>query len=157
FDQSSLYRGYTIQPFSPMAGTGLSSHELNQPGAYKEVTDLSVTAMFRVSSLEDQEKRAANARQANPHLPPSPAPLQNADLLAALETGTLYFLAWTTTPWTLPSNTALAVNPQFQYDIVETLNKYTGGRVFVILAHGLVERVFDKAEFAQSQSTWDGR
>lgn len=157
FDQSSLYRGYTIQPFSPMAGTGLSSHELNQPGAYKEVTDLSVTAMFRVSSLEGQEKRAANARQANPHLPPSPAALQNADLLAALETGTLYFLAWTTTPWTLPSNTALAVNPQFQYDIVETLNKYTGGRVFVILAHGLVERVFDKAEFAQSQSTWDGR
>lgn len=155
FDQNSLYRGYTIQPFSPMAGTGLSSHELNQPGAYREVTDLSVMAMFKVCAESEQQARTQGALSTNPSLPQAKPALENADFKAALSTGSLYFLAWTTTPWTLPSNTALAVNPNFTYNIIETLNKYSGSRVFVIVAEGLVAQVFNKQEFTEFQSTWD--
>lgn len=155
FDQNSLYRGYTIQPFSPMAGTGLSSHELNQPGCYREVTDLSVMAMFKVHSLSEQSARTQVAAAKNPQLPQAPVALQSEAFKSALETGPLYFLAWTTTPWTLPSNTALAVNPAYTYNIIETLNKYTGARVFVILAEGLVPEVFNKSEFSEFKSTWD--
>lgn len=155
FDQNSLYRGHTIQPFSPMAGTGLSSHELNQPGAYREVTDLSVMAMFKVCALDEQRKRTEAAAAKNPAVPTDVTVFQNEDFRTALGTGTLYFLAWTTTPWTLPSNTALAVNPAYTYNIVETLNKYTGARVFVILAEGLVDEVFTKTEFSRVQATWD--
>lgn len=155
FDQNSLYRGYTIQPFSPMAGTGLSSHELNQPGAYREVTDLSVMAMFKVCSPSEQAARTKTALTKNPALSKDVAALGNDAFKHALETGPLYFLAWTTTPWTLPSNTALAVNPAYTYNIIETLNKYSGARVFVILAEGLVPEVFNKTDFAEFKATWD--
>jgi isoleucyl-tRNA synthetase len=157
FDQNSLYRGYTIQPFSPMAGTGLSSHELNQPGAYREVTDLSVMAMFKVCAEDEQQLRTKAAQANNPDLPTAKAALQNPEFRHALGTGSLYFLAWTTTPWTLPSNTALAINPNFKYNIIETLNKYSGSRVFVILAEGLVPAVFNKQDFTEFQSTWDSQ
>lgn len=162
FDQSSLYRGHTIQPFSPMAGTGLSSHELNQPGAYREVTDLSVTAMFKISTASEQATRTRAAASNNPAspnaaVPPTPPALNDEVFNAALATGTLYFLAWTTTPWTLPSNTALAVNPAYTYNIIETLNKYTGARIFVILAEGLVAEVFNKTEFSEFKATWDSQ
>ncbi len=156
FEQNSLYRGHTIQPFSPMAGTGLSSHELNQPGAYREVTDLSVMAMFKVCPLTEQDARTKAALANNSTVPQERRALQNEAFRSALETGSLYFLAWTTTPWTLPSNTALAVNPAYTYNIIETLNKYTGERNFVILAEGLVPEVFNKTEFTEVQATWDG-
>ena len=99
YDKNLLYKGYTIQPFSPAAGTGLSSHELNMPGAYKEIKDTSAIAQFRIKGTENE-----------------------------------YFLAWTTTPWTLPSNTALAVGANINYVKVRTFNRYTGQPTLVILA-----------------------
>jgi isoleucyl-tRNA synthetase len=116
FDKGLLYKGYTIQPYSPAAGTGLSTHELNQPGAYREVKDLSMVAMFRL--LEGQS-------------------------CGALETDEeMFCLAWTTTPWTLPSNTALAVGPSITYCWIETLNPYTRLKIKVCLAEELVPRFF---------------
>src|SRR5690606_8159264 len=125
------------------------------PGAYREVTDLSVMAMFKVCAADEQTARTKAAAAQNPALPTSSAALQSGAFKSALETGPLYFLAWTTTPWTLPSNTALAVNPAYTYNIIETLNKYSGARVFVILAEGLVAEVFNKTEFAEFKATWD--
>ena len=113
-----LYKGYTIQPFSPKAGTGLSSHELNQPGTYRDVTDTTVTAMFET------------------HKDSLPSALQ--------EELPLYILAWTTTPWTLPSNTALTVGAKIDYVIVHTYNQYTGLPIRVLLAKKLVENQFYK-------------
>jgi isoleucyl-tRNA synthetase len=112
YDKNLLYKGYTIQPYSPKAGTGLSSHELNQPGTYQDVTDTTVVAQFKAnkSSL--------------------PKFLQNE--------GDVYFLAWTTTPWTLPSNTALTVGPKIEYVLVETYNQYTFEPIKVVLAKKLV-------------------
>ncbi len=117
YDKNLLYKGYTIQPYSPKAGTGLSSHELNQPGTYQDVTDTTVVAQFKAKpeSLPDF--------------------LQNE--------GDIYFLAWTTTPWTLPSNTALTVGPKIDYVLVETYNQYTFKPVNVILAKSLVTKQFD--------------
>ena len=117
YDRNLLYKGYTIQPYSPKAGTGLSSHELNQPGTYQDVTDTTVVAQFKAieSTLPDF--------------------LQNE--------GTIYFLAWTTTPWTLPSNTALTVGPKIDYVLVETYNQYTFEPINVILAKPLVNNQFD--------------
>jgi isoleucyl-tRNA synthetase len=117
YDKSLMYKGYTIQPYSPKAGTGLSSHELNQPGTYQDVTDTTVVAQFK-------------ANQAS-----LPAFLQNE--------GDIYFLAWTTTPWTLPSNTALTVGPKIEYVLVETYNQYTFEPMNVILAKKLVNYQFD--------------
>ncbi|MDT0606516.1 isoleucine--tRNA ligase [Croceitalea rosinachiae] len=116
YDKELIYKGYTIQPYSPKAGTGLSSHELNQPGTYQDVTDTTVTAQFKAveSTLPDF--------------------LQNE--------GTVYFLAWTTTPWTLPSNTALTVGPKIDYVLVETYNQYTFKPMNVILAKNLVSKQF---------------
>ncbi len=111
-----LYKGYTIQPYSPAAGTGLSSHELNQPGCYKDVTDTTVTAQFL--TLHDT----------------LPSFLQGQ--------GDVYILAWTTTPWTLPSNTALTVGPNIEYVLIRTYNQYTFRPVNVILARDLVNSVF---------------
>lgn len=111
-----LYKGYTIQPYSPAAGTGLSSHELNQPGCYKDVTDTTVTAQFL--TLHDT----------------LPSFLQGQ--------GDVYILAWTTTPWTLPSNTALTVGPNIEYVLIKTYNQYTFRPVNVILARDLVNSVF---------------
>ncbi|HPF11745.1 MAG TPA: isoleucine--tRNA ligase [Flavobacteriaceae bacterium] len=116
YDQGLLYKGYTIQPYSPKAGTGLSSHELNQPGTYQDVTDTTVVAQF---------KAVANT------LP---------DFLK--EFGTIHFLAWTTTPWTLPSNTALTVGPKIEYVLVQTFNQYTFEPIKVVLAKNLVDKQF---------------
>lgn len=110
-----LYKGYTIQPYSPAAGTGLSSHELNQPGCYREVKDTSAVAQFKLIRDEKSEF-----------------------IWTHVENGDVYFLAWTTTPWTLPSNTALAVGEKIEYVLVQTFNPYTFLPVNVILAKELV-------------------
>ena len=116
YKKKLLYKGYTIQPYSPKAGTGLSSHELNQPGTYQNVTDTTVVAQFKAMSDK------------------LPSFLQNK--------GDIHFLAWTTTPWTLPSNTALTVGPKINYVLVTTFNQYTFERINVILAEKLVEYQF---------------
>ena len=115
YDKGLLYKGYTIQPYSPAAGTGLSSHELNQPGCYRDVKDTTVTAQFRITD---------------------PKPEMTG-------WGTPYFLAWTTTPWTLPSNTALCVGPKFDYVCIRTYNIYTGDAISVVMAKALVPSYFD--------------
>ena len=116
YDKGLIYKGYTIQPYSPKAGTGLSSHELNQPGTYQDVTDTTVTAQFKAveSSLPEFLK-----------------PYDH-----------LHFLAWTTTPWTLPSNTALTVGPKIDYVVVATYNQYTFEPIHVVLAKNLVGKQF---------------
>ncbi|WP_291959605.1 isoleucine--tRNA ligase [Maribacter sp.] len=116
YSKDLIYKGYTIQPYSPKAGTGLSSHELNQPGTYQDVTDTTVTAQFK--AVEET----------------LPDFLQNE--------GTIYFLAWTTTPWTLPSNTALTVGPKIDYVLVESYNQYTFEPMNVVLAKNLVGKQF---------------
>ncbi|MEP3926349.1 MAG: class I tRNA ligase family protein, partial [Gilvibacter sp.] len=116
YSKGLIYKGYTIQPYSPKAGTGLSSHELNQPGTYQDVTDTTVTAQFK--AVEET----------------LPDFLQNE--------GTVYFLAWTTTPWTLPSNTALTVGSKIDYVLVETYNQYTFKPMNVVLAKNLVGKQF---------------
>ncbi|MFP3861177.1 MAG: class I tRNA ligase family protein, partial [Bacteroidales bacterium] len=115
-----LYKGYTIQPYSPAAGTGLSTHELNMPGCYKQVKDTSVVAQFKVKKDEKSEF-----------------------LFKDLDTD-LYFLAWTTTPWTLPSNTALGVGKGIHYVKVRTFNQYTHEPITVILAKDLLYKYFSK-------------
>lgn len=115
YEKGLLYKGYTIQPYSPAAGTGLSSHELNQPGCYRDVKDTTVTAQFRITD---------------------PKPEMTG-------WGTPYFLAWTTTPWTLPSNTALCVGPKFDYVCIRTYNIYTGDAISVVMAKALVPSYFD--------------
>lgn len=112
YDKGLLYKGYTVQPFSPAAGTGLSSHELNMPGTYRDVKDTSVVAQFKI--LQDEAS----------------APLFDS----REDDQELFFLAWTTTPWTLPSNTALSVGPKVRYVLVRTLNPYTQLPCYVILA-----------------------
>ncbi|MEY4866876.1 MAG: hypothetical protein RLY64_1130 [Bacteroidota bacterium] len=116
YNKNLLYKGYTIQPYSPAAGTGLSSHELNQPGCYKEVKDTSVVAMFEMK----ESSRTA------------------FELVAGATPGKIHFLAWTTTPWTLPSNTALTVGPNISYALVHTLNPYTQESIRIVLAEALI-------------------
>lgn len=116
YDKDLLYKGYTIQPYSPAAGTGLSSHELNMPGAYREVKDTTVVAMFKVLRNEA------------------------SDFLFEDETEDVRILAWTTTPWTLPSNTALSAGPEVDYVKVKTHNPYTSAPVSVVLASALVDK-----------------
>ncbi|MNK68470.1 Isoleucine--tRNA ligase [compost metagenome] len=121
YDKGLLYKGYTIQPYSPKAGTGLSSHEVNQPGAYRDVTDTTIVAQFKT-------------------LPETlPSFLQGF--------GDIHILAWTTTPWTLPSNTALTVGPKIDYVLVKTFNQYTFEPINVILAKNLVGKQFGKGFF----------
>jgi len=117
YDKKLLYKGYTIQPYSPSDGTGLSSHELNQPGCYKEVKDTSIVGQFKV---------------------------KKNDLFKGVE-GDVYLLAWTTTPWTLPSNTALVVGEKIEYVLISTTNKYTNLPVNVILAKDRVSAYFNQA------------
>ena len=117
YDKNLLYKGYSIQPYSPKAGTGLSANELNQPGTYQDTTDTTVVAQFKVI---------------NETLPNF---LQNE--------GPIYIIAWTTTPWTLPSNTALTVGPKITYVLVESYNQYTFEPIKVILAKNLVEKQFN--------------
>ena len=116
YGKGLLYKGYTIQPYSPAAGTGLSSHELNQPGCYRDVKDLTVVAQFKMKN-------------------PKPE---------MAEWGTPYFIAWTTTPWTLPSNTALCVGPKIDYVAVQTYNGYNGDKMTVVLAKPLLYTHFNK-------------
>ena len=118
YKKNLLYKGYTIQPYSPKAGTGLSSHEINQPGAYQDVTDTTIVAQF---------KTIKNTL---------PSSLQNLDQV--------HILAWTTTPWTLPSNTALTVGPKIEYVLVKSFNQYTKQPINVILAKNLVPKQFSK-------------
>jgi len=141
YDKKLLYKGYSIQPYSPKAGTGLSSHELNQPGTYQDVTDTTVVAQFLTPTLSKGEGDHSvwEAFKLSP-------PLEGS--------GEAYFLAWTTTPWTLPSNTALTVGLKIEYVLIETFNQYTFEPIKVILAKKLVDYQFagkfnqvnDKAE-----------
>ena len=116
FDKGLLYKGYTIQPYSPAAGTGLSTHELNQPGCYRDVKDTTVVGQFRITDPKPEMEGW----------------------------GTPYFLAWTTTPWTLPSNTALCVGPKIDYVAVRTWNAYTGEKMTAVLAKPLLYAHFNK-------------
>ena len=126
YQKNLIYKGYTIQPYSPKAGTGLSSHELNQPGCYKDVKDTTVVAMFKAN---------------NPATIASS--FQVGDEVSA-HTTDIHFLAWTTTPWTLPSNTALTVGPNIEYALVATYNQYTYEPITVILAKNLIGYQFSK-------------
>ena len=128
FKKGLIYKGYTVQPYSPKAGTGLSSHELNQPGTYKDVSDVSITAMFKIL---------------------------NSSLPKELETDSdLFFLAWTTTPWTLPSNTALTISKKINYVVIDTFNLYTEKPIRVLLAKDLINKVFDN-KFVEINSSKD--
>lgn len=120
YDKGFLYKGYTIQPYSPAAGTGLSSHELNQPGTYQDVKDTTVVAQFLLTETTQKIQLFGD----------SP----------------VHFLAWTTTPWTLPSNTALAVGPKVDYALVETFNQYTFKKINIVLATELIGAFFKKEE-----------
>ncbi|MEO0790645.1 MAG: class I tRNA ligase family protein, partial [Bacteroidota bacterium] len=134
YDKGLLYKGYTIQPYSPAAGTGLSSHELNMPGAYKEVTDTTVVAMF------DTQRETAEWLYSLPVAPPADA--EEVTVLGSPDSEKVYILAWTTTPWTLPSNTALTVGAKIDYVKVRTRNPYTEEEVDVVLAEALVGKWF---------------
>ena len=128
YKKGLIYKGYTVQPYSPKAGTGLSSHELNQPGTYKDVSDVSITAMFKIL---------------------------NSSLPEELETDSdLFFLAWTTTPWTLPSNTALTISKKINYVVIDTFNLYTEKPIRVLLAKDLINKVFDN-KFVEINSSKD--
>lgn len=126
YDKGLLYKGYTIQPYSPKAGTGLSSHEVNQPGAYRDVTDTTIVAQFK--TIADT-------------LP---------DFLQGF--GDVDIMAWTTTPWTLPSNTALTVGPNIDYVLVQTFNQYTFLPINVVLAKNLVGKQFGKGYFESTET-----
>ena len=118
YSQGLIYKGYTIQPYSPAAGTGLSSHELNMPGCYRDVKDTTVTAMFHMTSPQGAFKT---------------------------DWGETYFMAWTTTPWTLPSNTALCVGPKIDYVLVNTFNPYTAQPISVVMAEARIASYFNSA------------
>ncbi len=119
YKKGYLYKGYTIQPFSPAAGTGLSSHELNMPGCYRDVKDTTVVAQFLMKEQKELKEKFGIQEQEN-----------------------IYFLAWTTTPWTLPSNTALAVGSGIDYLFVKTFNPYSGNPEIVVMAKALLHSLF---------------
>ena len=121
YDKGLLYKGYTIQPYSPAAGTGLSSHELNQPGCYRDVKDTTCTAQFKMKFAND------------------------ADHAELKEWGTPYFLAWTTTPWTLAANSALCVGPKIDYVAVQSFNPYTGAPITIVMAEARLSAYFNEA------------
>ena len=121
YNKQLLYKGYTIQPYSPKAGTGLSSHELNQPGCYRDVSDTTVVAQFKVKALAAAASKALGA-----------------------STEPIHILAWTTTPWTLPSNTALAVGKEIEYVLVKTYNQYTFEPITIIIGKPLLAKQFGK-------------
>ena len=126
YNKNLLYKGYTIQPYSPKAGTGLSSHELNQPGTYRDVSDTTIVAQFKVKNLS----------------PTLQSKISNTENLS--------ILAWTTTPWTLPSNTALTVGADIDYVLVKTFNQYTFEPINIILAKALVNKQFGNKYFETS-------
>ncbi|WP_313502672.1 isoleucine--tRNA ligase [Kaistella carnis] len=158
YNKDLMYKGYTIQPYSPAAGTGLSSHELNQPGTYRDVSDTTVVAQFKLKRAPE------NASETWKKLSAIAYPESNIDSseIAGASCGgalhweefdaekpkaNVYFLAWTTTPWTLPSNTALAVGRDIEYVLVKTFNQYTFEPIHIILASVLVKKNFGKKYF----------
>ncbi|VEJ19760.1 isoleucine--tRNA ligase [Capnocytophaga canimorsus] len=154
YNKGLLYKGYTIQPYSPKAGTGLSSHELNQPGTYRDVSDTTIVAQFRVKKLSSKLKDKLSN------------PFDSCDIAGASCGGALHWadydeadysqlpisiLAWTTTPWTLPSNTALAVGKDIDYVLIKTFNQYTFEPINIVLAKVLVSKQFGKKFFETSK------
>ncbi|MFJ1473040.1 isoleucine--tRNA ligase [Capnocytophaga cynodegmi] len=154
YNRGLLYKGYTIQPYSPKAGTGLSSHELNQPGTYRDVSDTTIVAQFRVKKLSNKLKEKLSN------------PFDSCDIAGASCGGALHWadydeadysklpisiLAWTTTPWTLPSNTALAVGKDIDYVLIKTFNQYTFEPINIVLAKVLVSKQFGKKFFETSE------
>lgn len=133
YNKGLLYKGYTIQPYSPAAGTGLSSHELNQPGCYRDVKDTTVTAQFKVLSVD------------------------GCAASASLQKENLYILAWTTTPWTLPSNTALCVGPKIDYVAVKGKNPYTGQEAVYVVAEEQLAAHFKADEGSEVEILWKGK
>ena len=125
YKKGLLYKGYTIQPYSPAAGTGLSSHELNMPGAYKNIKDTSLTAQFKIKKNKKSQEIIGDSD--------------------------CYFLAWTTTPWTLPANNGLAVGEKIKYNLIETFNKYTESKINVIIAEKCIEKFFDSNNLKTSE------
>ena len=125
YDKGLLYQSVSIQPYSPAAGTGLSSHELNQPGTYKDVKDTSAVVLFQLNTDKNTEHKGFTAIRELVALPHS-----------------VFFMAWTTTPWTLPSNLGLTVGPSIEYAVIESFNPYTGDPIHVILATALVSKYF---------------
>ncbi len=125
YKKGLLYKGYTIQPYSPAAGTGLSSHELNMPGAYKNIKDTSLTAQFKIQKNKKSQEVIGDSN--------------------------CYFLAWTTTPWTLPANNGLAVGEKIKYNLIETFNKYTESKINVIIAEKCIEKFFDSNNLKTSE------
>ena len=125
YKKGLLYKGYTIQPYSPAAGTGLSSHELNMPGAYKNIKDTSLTAQFKIQKNQKSKEIIGDSD--------------------------CYFLAWTTTPWTLPANNGLAVGEKIKYNLIETFNKYTESKINVIIAEKCIEKFFDSNNLKTSE------
>ncbi|MFN0050433.1 MAG: isoleucine--tRNA ligase [Cytophagales bacterium] len=147
YDKQLLYKGFTIQPYSPAAGTGLSSHELNQPGCYKMVKDTSIVAQFKVKRNSKSEKLFANLSNASKafshrELLKSINDPEVTDTATNINWNEVFILAWTTTPWTLPSNAALAVGENITYVNVKTFNPYTFKPVVVVLAKDLLEKYF---------------
>ena len=132
YQKDLLYKGYTIQPYSPAAGTGLSSHELNQPGCYRDVKDTTVTAQFK--TIQNSKFK-----------------IQNSEALP------VYILAWTTTPWTLPSNTALCVGPKIDYVAIKGNNPYSGEEAIYILAEARLSAYFQAEEGKELEILWRGK
>ena len=140
YQKDLLYKGYTIQPYSPAAGTGLSSHELNQPGCYRDVKDTTVTAQFKTlsnSPIKGEDKKSP--------------------FKGDLEGLPVYILAWTTTPWTLPSNTALCVGPKIDYVAVKGSNPYTNEQAIYILAEARLSAYFQAEEGKELEIVWRGK
>ena len=133
YNKDLMYKGYTIQPYSPKAGTGLSTHELNQPGTYKDVKDTTIVAQFKVVKNEKSE------------------------VLFQSTQNELFFLAWTTTPWTLPSNTALTAGNKIEYSVIETINQYTRKAISVVLANDLVSKFFNSEAEGLSITEYNGK
>ena len=125
-EKKLLYKGYTIQPFSPAAGTGLSSHELNMPGAYKTIKDTSITAQFKLVKNE------------------------NSKLFKSFNDD-IFFLAWTTTPWTLPANNSLAVGRKIDYVLIQTFNKYVEKRILIVIAESCIPKFFKEEPLKQNE------
>ncbi|MDI5886945.1 isoleucine--tRNA ligase [Flavobacterium yafengii] len=144
YNKDLMYKGYTIQPYSPKAGTGLSSHEVNQPGSYRDVTDTTVVAQFKVI---DAHKELLFSKFYDY--------ISSNNLLhyklETLDLDEVFILAWTTTPWTLPSNTALTVGPKIEYALVKTFNQYTFRPATLILAKNLVGKQFGKGFFESTE------
>ena len=151
YNKGLLYKGYTIQPYSPAAGTGLSSHELNQPGCYRDVKDTTVTAQFRVKLGIRNGELGMDTSSPNHSIPNSSFLIPNSNSLP------VYILAWTTTPWTLPSNTALCVGPKIDYVAIKGKNPYTEKEAIYILAEARLSAYFQFGEDEKQEILWKGK